>query len=156
MAEMGNPQTQTLTRRAFPRTPRGGTDNLPPTTRLPADGGRLAPRVGADSRSESATQPAECPTNDEKNSFVIGGALEGHSSLFEVATSFQDVRLRDPGELQSWRDSFPVAAQHADLFLDLHRTDPQAAHRLAEAVTAMPEVGSDFVGFRLLAELGRG
>jgi serine/threonine protein kinase/Flp pilus assembly protein TadD len=47
-------------------------------------------------------------------------------------------------------------AAHADLFLDLHRTDPQAAHRLAEAVTAMPEVGSDFVGFRLLSELGRG
>jgi serine/threonine protein kinase/Flp pilus assembly protein TadD len=80
----------------------------------------------------------------------------GDGDLYDVATSFQDVRLRDPGEVQSWRDSFPAVAAHADLFLDLHRTDPQAAHRLAEAVTAMPEVGSDFVGFRLLSELGRG
>src|SRR5947208_2094690 len=129
MAEMGNPQTQTLTRRAFPRVARGGTNNLPPTTRLP-----------------NAAAGVDEPS--------LAGAKGG--DLYEVATSFQDVRLRDPGELQSWRDSFPVAAQHADLFLDLHRTDPQAAHRLAEAVTAMPEVGSDFVGFRLLAELGRG
>jgi serine/threonine protein kinase/tetratricopeptide (TPR) repeat protein len=121
MAEMVNPQTQTLNRRLFPRTPQVGSDDLPRTSRL------------TDLRPPHADD-----------------------DLYDVATSFQDVRLRDPGEVQSWRDSFPAVAAHADLFLDLHRTDPQAAHRLAEAVTAMPEVGSDFVGFRLLAELGRG
>jgi len=121
MAEMVNPQTQTISRRLFPRTPQIGADDLPRTSRL------------TDIRPPG-----------------------GDGDLYDVATSFQDVRLRDPGEVQSWRDSFPAVAAHADLFLDLHRTDPQAAHRLAEAVTAMPEVGSDFVGFRLLSELGRG
>jgi len=118
MAEMVNPQTQTLNRRMFPQV---GNDDLPRTSRL----------------------------TDLRPPF-------GDGDLYDVATSFQDVRLRDPGDVQSWRDSFPAVAAHADLFLDLHRTDPQAAHRLAEAVTAMPEVGSDFVGFRLLSELGRG
>jgi serine/threonine protein kinase/Tfp pilus assembly protein PilF len=42
------------------------------------------------------------------------------------------------------------------LFRDLHALDPDAASRLAEAVTAFPEVGTTFLGFRLIQELGRG
>jgi serine/threonine protein kinase/Flp pilus assembly protein TadD len=76
--------------------------------------------------------------------------------LYEVATSFQQVHLRGAAAVESWRDSLPKDSPHVDLFLELHRSDPEAAHRLAEAVTTMPEVGSDFLGFRLVAELGRG
>jgi serine/threonine protein kinase len=39
---------------------------------------------------------------------------------------------------------------------EVHRSDPDAADRLAQAVTAMPEVGTEFLGFRLLQELGKG
>jgi serine/threonine protein kinase/Tfp pilus assembly protein PilF len=46
--------------------------------------------------------------------------------------------------------------EQVQLFRDLHDTDPRTAERLAQAVLAMPIVGSRFVGFRLLAELGRG
>jgi serine/threonine protein kinase/tetratricopeptide (TPR) repeat protein len=53
-------------------------------------------------------------------------------------------------------DPLLANSEHARVFEDLHRADPRAAERLAQAVTAMPEVGSDFLGFRLRAELGRG
>jgi tetratricopeptide (TPR) repeat protein len=41
-------------------------------------------------------------------------------------------------------------------FRDLHQRDPAAADRLARAMTNMPGVGDEFLGFRLRAELGRG
>ena len=49
-----------------------------------------------------------------------------------------------------------LPAEHGDLFRDLHRTDPGTAGRLAQAVSNWPEVGSDFLGFHLDSELGRG
>jgi len=39
---------------------------------------------------------------------------------------------------------------------DVHRFDPQAARQLARALAAMPEVGTEFLGFQLIGELGRG
>ncbi len=44
----------------------------------------------------------------------------------------------------------------AEVFHDLHRADPAGADLLARAMTTMPEMGQEFLGFRLLAELGRG
>src|SRR5262249_50003676 len=58
--------------------------------------------------------------------------------------------------LGSWLDSFRDKPEHAGLFLDIQRSDPETANRLARAVTAMPEVGTEFLGFQLLRELGRG
>jgi eukaryotic-like serine/threonine-protein kinase len=58
--------------------------------------------------------------------------------------------------LDTWCLSFPGQQEHARLFRDLHRSDPQAADRLAHALLAMPVAGADFLGFRLKAELGRG
>src|SRR5262245_44757494 len=83
-------------------------------------------------------------------------APDGGGDLYEVATSFQQVRVCAPADLESWRNNFPDGAAPVRLFLDLHRSDPEAAHRLAQAVTAMPEAGAEFLGFRLVAELGRG
>jgi serine/threonine protein kinase/tetratricopeptide (TPR) repeat protein len=39
---------------------------------------------------------------------------------------------------------------------DVRRSDAPAARRLARAMNGMPEVGTEFLGFHLLAELGRG
>jgi eukaryotic-like serine/threonine-protein kinase len=58
--------------------------------------------------------------------------------------------------LDSWCLSFPGQQEHARLFRDLHRSDPHAADRLAHALLAMPVIGADFLGFHLMAELGRG
>jgi serine/threonine protein kinase/Tfp pilus assembly protein PilF len=41
-------------------------------------------------------------------------------------------------------------------FRDVGRADPQAARQLGRALAAMPAAGTDFLGFHLLAELGRG
>lgn len=47
-------------------------------------------------------------------------------------------------------------ADHGELFLELHRADPQAAHRLAQALTPLPPEGVQFLDLHLLQELGRG
>jgi serine/threonine protein kinase/tetratricopeptide (TPR) repeat protein len=39
---------------------------------------------------------------------------------------------------------------------DVGRSDPQAARRLARALAGMPAAGTEFLGFHLIAELGRG
>jgi serine/threonine protein kinase/Tfp pilus assembly protein PilF len=49
-----------------------------------------------------------------------------------------------------------VADNAAELFRDLHRADAETASRFAEATTSLPETGSQFLGFHLLEELGRG
>jgi eukaryotic-like serine/threonine-protein kinase len=45
---------------------------------------------------------------------------------------------------------------YAELLRSLDRTDPHAAERLAEAMSGLPRVGTDFLGFRLCGELGKG
>lgn len=42
------------------------------------------------------------------------------------------------------------------LFNDIRRADPAAAERLSRAVTSFPRIGEEFLGFRLVAILGRG
>lgn len=78
------------------------------------------------------------------------------SDLLELATSFQEVRLKLPEELEDWWHSLPKDSGHAELFREMHQSNPKAAERLAEATLTMPQVGAEFLGFRLLAELGRG
>ena len=63
-------------------------------------------------------------------------------------------RSRRRGRRPSW-EGFEGSWEHAEVFDELHRSDPAVAERLAQAVTAMPRVGGEFLGFRLLAELGR-
>jgi serine/threonine protein kinase/tetratricopeptide (TPR) repeat protein len=97
--------------------------------------------------------------------------LEGSSSVgapdlagaeLEFATSVAEVRLQSPGQLaidpweSSVKSSFHASPEKMQLFVDLHRSDPEACHRLVEAVTALPEVGTELLGFRLLDELGHG
>jgi serine/threonine protein kinase/Flp pilus assembly protein TadD len=62
----------------------------------------------------------------------------------------------DTPDLESVLAALPDSARYAELFRSLHRTDAQAAHRLARALTTPPPVGTEFLGFRLLRELGRG
>jgi serine/threonine protein kinase/Flp pilus assembly protein TadD len=72
----------------------------------------------------------------------------------------------DPGSLVSTIDPLPGldaltrqlrgSAYHAQLVQDLGAEDPQTAQRLAEGLLTLPAVGDEFLGFRLVAELGRG
>jgi serine/threonine protein kinase len=80
--------------------------------------------------------------------------------LEAAARSYRDFLRQhdaaDPRTLDSWCDSFPGHDEHARLFRDIHRANPQAASQLAEGLTAFPDVGTDFLGFHLVGELGRG
>jgi eukaryotic-like serine/threonine-protein kinase len=80
--------------------------------------------------------------------------------LRDVALAYRSYLLSqedpDAADLDSWRPPSGQGEDHARLFRDLHRSDPGAAGQLARAATSFPELGRDFLGFRLLAELGRG
>ena len=60
-----------------------------------------------------------------------------------------------PASQDSWGDSGPEVEQRQFL-QELRARDPEAAHLLSQAVAALPDVESTFLGFRLIAELGRG
>jgi serine/threonine protein kinase/Tfp pilus assembly protein PilF len=82
------------------------------------------------------------------------------SSLEHAALAYAAFRLSWPGqtrtEVDSWYQTFDGSKAHAEVFRDMHHSDPQAACRLAQATAVMPEVGSRFLDFLLLDELGRG
>ena len=52
--------------------------------------------------------------------------------------------------------SFSVNPEHAQLVRDLQAIDPDGAQRLALAMSTMPRAGTEFLGFQLSEELGRG
>jgi len=82
------------------------------------------------------------------------------SLVAEAALAYQEWcrGQADPGgaaDGPSWESS-PGSWEHAEIFDELHRWDPDAAMSLAKAVLSMPRVGGEFLGFRLLTELGSG
>ena len=94
------------------------------------------------------------PGGDSEGS---GGAVTG--DLERAATAYRGYRdegSNDPARLKAALESRGVAPGSAALFLDLDRSDSNLAEGLARAVTEFPPVGSDFLGFRLECELGRG
>lgn len=58
--------------------------------------------------------------------------------------------------MKAWYASLSCKPEYADLYCHIHSSDPEAASRLAMAVTAMPHVGCAFLEFQLVAELGHG
>jgi serine/threonine protein kinase/tetratricopeptide (TPR) repeat protein len=92
-----------------------------------------------------------------------GAAPAGSAgSDLDCLTSVAEVRVQNlpQGGNIPWdssvKSSFHGSPEQVQLFVDLHRSDPEACHRLVEAVTALPEVGTELLGFRLLSELGQG
>src|SRR5262249_32199982 len=79
------------------------------------------------------------------------------ASLANAAASYQAFRERETkADVDAWCDSYPGNADEARVFRDVHAKDPRAAENLAEAVAGFPEVGRDFLGFRLIQQLARG
>ncbi len=102
--------------------------------------------------------PAESPEDASSGLWPAGS----DGADMEVHTSVAPVRLRTAAEMgvDSWQSSLQASStgssEQMRRFVDLHRSDPEACHRMAEAVTALPEVGTELLGFRLLTELGHG
>jgi eukaryotic-like serine/threonine-protein kinase len=59
-------------------------------------------------------------------------------------------------DLKDWLTASVGPSVHAGLLLEIHDADPDAAQRLAQSVTRLPSAGMDWLGFLLIAELGRG
>lgn len=80
-------------------------------------------------------------------------------ALAHAAISYQAFRLKDSQEdsrVDSWCSRYEGAEKHAQLFREVHKANPADAERLARAIVSFPAVGSQFLGFQLLHELGRG
>src|SRR5579883_923628 len=84
----------------------------------------------------------------------------GSALLAEAALAYQDwYQSQAEGQSGAGRSpsaEFQGSPEHAAVFDELHLLDPGAAVELARALTTMPRVGGEFLGFALLAELGRG
>jgi serine/threonine protein kinase/tetratricopeptide (TPR) repeat protein len=81
--------------------------------------------------------------------------------LHAAALAYQEFHQQgdpaDPERLDSWCESYRGGGDaHARLFRDVARSDPGEALRVASGVATMPAAGDDFIGFRLVTELGRG
>ncbi|HEV2948163.1 MAG TPA: protein kinase [Gemmataceae bacterium] len=102
----------------------------------------------------SAVLDSEIPTDVIRRQ-CEANAADSSQNLDEM-TAFQDVQIRRLEDLGSWADSFLENPEQVRLLQEVHRSNPRFAHRLAQAAVAMPEVGTDFVGFRLVKEIGKG
>jgi serine/threonine protein kinase/Flp pilus assembly protein TadD len=81
-------------------------------------------------------------------------------SLEAAAQSYLRLRLDSESvsvdNLNSWRASCTAEPEKAEFFRDLHLSAPEKASVLAEGLAQLPEAGTEFLGFRLISELGRG
>lgn len=81
-------------------------------------------------------------------------------SLEAAAQSYMRLRLEvdevSVANLNSWIASCTAEPEKAAFFRDLHISAPDKASLLAEGLTQLPEAGTEFLGFRLVTELGRG
>jgi serine/threonine protein kinase/Flp pilus assembly protein TadD len=82
-------------------------------------------------------------------------AVPDPMGLATAARAYQEFRQQPDADLEDFKPATD-ADDATRLFGDLHELNPEAALRLAQAATSMPAAGSEFAGFRLLRELGRG
>jgi serine/threonine protein kinase len=117
------------------------TRDWPALQHLSGEGDRGPASRGADHLPEEplAAGPAE----------AVGDVAATRSFLRQSAED-------GPDDLDCLLARLLVNNEQGWLVRDIHRSDPQAARQLARALTGMPAAGSVFLGFHLIAELGRG
>ncbi len=84
-----------------------------------------------------------------------GGWPAGEAKSPEPASAVESAALAYLGRRPAGHVA-PPASESAELLASLHRDDPEAGYRLAQALTSLPSPGQRFLGFELLKELGRG
>ena len=108
--------------------------------------------------------PHSCQAHDDRGGFAAGGTgrvpdLAGESPLREsgLLPVFAPAALIDDDDVSgaSWQSS-ANGSDHELLLCDLRLSDPNTESRLLAAMSQMPAVGTVFMGFHLIAELGRG
>lgn len=106
--------------------------------------------TGWPSTPGTGTSPPTAPTRLMPADQELAAAAQAYLSFSLRSGSVPDQNV------DAWAASVHSQREFASLFRDVHHESPQAARRLAQAVTAMPPVGTTFLGFRLLAVLGSG
>lgn len=109
---------------------------------------------GVDAKESVASRRVPMFANGTPNGTGPDTSLEAASQAYRDYLQQRPLGAAD--NLDSWCESFAGNHDHARLFQEIHRSYPEAASELAEALTSMPEAGADFLGFHLIAELGRG
>src|SRR5690348_12395896 len=104
----------------------------------------------------SAILDCERPTHVIRDLHGEFTADSNQNLSWHETTAFQEVQIRRLEDLGSWTESALKNPEQVRLVQEVHRSNPRFAHRLAQAAVAMPEVGTDFVGFRLVKEIGKG
>ncbi|HEV3080125.1 MAG TPA: protein kinase [Gemmataceae bacterium] len=90
---------------------------------------------------------------------AVSGDAGAPAGLQRAARAYQEFRLfagNAGGDVDDWCSRLPAQTEQAEVFRQAHHTDPAAALRLARAMSRFPEPGQEFLGFRLLKELGQG
>jgi eukaryotic-like serine/threonine-protein kinase len=103
--------------------------------------------------SEEIVEPAQATAP------VASSDSPTHACLQRAARAYREFRLfagDGGGDVDHWCSRFREQAEQAEVFRHAHRTDPEAALRMARAIGCFPEPGKEFLGFRLLKELGQG
>jgi eukaryotic-like serine/threonine-protein kinase len=114
------------------------------------------------SKPDSAERPGE-PESQEldwhRRFLASMRAGQPSAELERIAHSYAEFHVRhgedDPEAFDSWYKA-SEGDECAKLFRDLHNSDPDTAHRFAQAITNLPEAGGNLLGFHLLRELGKG
>jgi serine/threonine protein kinase/Flp pilus assembly protein TadD len=85
-----------------------------------------------------------------------GVAVTDPLGLPAAARAYHEFRRRSDGDVDAWGAAWVGDPRNVELFRVLHRRNPDAALKLADAAISLPGVGDRFAGFRLVSELGRG
>jgi eukaryotic-like serine/threonine-protein kinase len=120
----------------------------------PTDPAEYARRYGVDPSEWPAPgrnrepAPAQAGTVVVDSEQVVAAALHAYKQFAAAPAAAGDDSLPSTRVAGSDQDAL-------DVFREVHRSDPDAARRLAEPVS-VPAAGADFLGFHLVEELGRG
>ncbi len=150
--------------REYPELGRGGLAELVAAERrLRLDAGHDAGLAGSRDRPSCESAGWSAPGRGLDRPAASTGRRRIDPA--SVARSYFDFRLsaEDRGDglglgetRDQWAGTAPDAAETVEVLRDGRRAGPDGARRPAEAAVTMPEPGTDFLGFRLLSELGRG
>ena len=92
------------------------------------------------------------PTQNETG--IVQATLEVANGLGRLLP--EELRDEKASDWESWVQSFRGTPDEVALFADLLQSKPESAARIIKAASQMPVAGTDFVGFQLIRELGRG
>src|SRR5260370_12918573 len=99
---------------------------------------------GTSSAEEGAREPATLMTAEVFPAARVIG---------EAASAYKQFLLKNDqsgAALDAWCGTLTNNRRGAEFFRAMHVADPEAAGRLAQSLTAMPDVGTKFLGFHLI------